>query len=42
MTVVAVETVAVLSIAAAIGEGLGPKQAFGAGLVLLGIFLVDA
>ena len=41
MTVIAVETIAVLGIAAAIGEGLNPRQMMGAGLVLAGILLVD-
>lgn len=40
MTVIAVETVAVLSIAALIGEGLNLRQTLGAGFVLAGLFLV--
>lgn len=41
MTIIAVETIAVLSIAAVIGEGLNLRQSLGAGLVLAGILLVD-
>ena len=42
MTVIAAETVAVLAIAALLGEGLSLRQTLGAGLVLAGILIVDA
>ena len=41
MMVIAVETIAVLTIAALIGEGLSLRQSLGAGLVVAGILLVD-
>ena len=40
LAVLSFETLAILSIAAAIGEGLNLRQLAGAGLVLGGIFLV--
>ncbi|MGA0539891.1 5-aminolevulinate synthase [Neotabrizicola sp. VNH66] len=40
IAIIGIETLAVLCYATAIGEGLGPKQLFGAGLVLGGMLLV--
>lgn len=40
IAITGIETLAVLCYATAIGEGLGPKQLLGAGLVLGGMLLV--